>query len=67
MNIIDSIQADQIEDGDQILLDGEPLTDVRTRETDDPDEVIVRGYSLDEGEMVEYAVPFDYSVDVWAV
>jgi len=67
MNIYDTIQADQIEDGDQIIIDGEALEQVTVLESEDPDEVVIRGYSEDEGDFVRHTLPYDYSVDLWSV
>jgi hypothetical protein len=48
-NIIihDTIDADQIEDADQIRVDGTLYEDVRVENSNDPDEVRVRAYSED--------------------
>ena len=68
MNIIDSIQADTIEVGDQILVDSDPIevTAIRDDENDGY-AVIVSGYSHESGDKVEYTLPFDYDVELWAV
>ena len=67
MNIYDTIIADQIENGDQIIVDGTPYENVRLLDSDDIDEVRIVGYSEDEGDDVTLSLPFDYSVDLWAV
>ena len=67
MNLYDTITADQIEDGDQIIVDGTPYENVRVLDSDDIDEVRVVGYSEDEGDNVTLSLPYDYSVDLWAV
>lgn len=66
--ITDTIDADQIEVGDQIVLDGEYI-EVATREDDpeDSDGIIVSGYSWDEGDRVEKTLPYNYRVDVWSI
>lgn len=69
MNIIDTISADTIEVGDQILVDGDPV-EVRAILNEygqDPDEVIIRGYSHEEGDSVVYSLYADDYYDVWAV
>lgn len=67
MNIYDTITADQIENGDQIIVDGTPYENVRVLDSDDIDEVRIVGYSEDEGDDVTLSLPFDYAVDLWAV
>lgn len=68
MNILFKVTADQIEDGDQIIVDGDALENVTVH--DDPDDingVIVKGFSEDTGDEAVYTLPFDYEVEVWAV
>lgn len=69
MNIYDTITADQIEDGDQIIVDGEAYENVAVLggNPQDDSEVLVRGYSEDEGDNVTLSLPYDYPVDLWAV
>jgi hypothetical protein len=67
MNIIDTIQADQIEVGDQILVDGDPIEVRSLPDTYDLDEVVVVGYSHETGGIETYSLPFDYDVEIWAV
>ena len=68
VTITDTIQADQIEDGDQIIVDGDLLERVSVSESyADPDEVIVKGFSYESGDAVTYSLPFDYDVDVWGI
>lgn len=68
MNIIDTMQAWQISDGDQIVVDNDHIEVKTFREDDsDNDAVIVTGYSHDSGDSVEYTLPFDYDVDVWGI
>ena len=69
VNIIDTISADTIEVGDQILVDGDPI-EVRAILNEygqDPDEVIVRGYSHESGDNATYSLYADDYFDVWAV
>ena len=67
MNIYDTINADQIEIGDQIIVDGDALTVVDIRETDDIDEIVVIGDSYESGDRETYSLTADYAVDLWAV
>lgn len=64
----DTIDADQIEDGDQIIIDGEPLEGVTvTDDVDDFDGIRVTGFSWETGDEVIHVLPFDYSVELWSV
>ena len=67
MITIDNISADTIEVNDQIIVDGDPIsvTDIVT--TDDPDEVVVKGYSYESGDSVSYSLYADDYFEVWAV
>lgn len=67
MNILDTIDADQIEVGDQILVDGDPIEVDDITDTDDLDEVVIHGFSHDSGDRVEIPLPYNYRVDVWAI
>jgi hypothetical protein len=67
MNILYNIEADQIEDGDQIVVDNDYLENVTVLDGEDINEIIVKGFSEDTGDIAEYALPFDYTVSVWAV
>jgi hypothetical protein len=67
MNILDTIQADQIENGDQIIVDGEVFTNVTVHDSEDVSEVLVHAYSEDEGDFKFVPLPYDYYVDVWAL
>jgi len=68
-NIIinDTIIADQIEDGDQIQVDGVYYENVALLDATDPDEVRVRAYSEDEGDLVTLELPYDYPVNLWSL
>ena len=68
ISVYDSIQADQIEVGDQIIVDGDPIevTYVSESEIDDT-EIIVRGFSHESGDAANYSLPFDYDVDLWTI
>lgn len=68
MNITDTIHADQIEDGDQIIVLGDYLEDVEVSE--DPDDlsiVIVAGYSHNTGDTEVYQLAYDADVHLWSV
>lgn len=67
INILDTIDADQIEVGDQILVDGDPIEVDDITETDDLDEVVVHGFSHESGDRVVIPLPYNYRVDVWAI
>lgn len=67
MIMYDTIVADQIEYGDQVMVEGDPLGDVRTHPHDDPTKMVVRGYSYNSGDMVEYALNRDDTVELWSV
>lgn len=66
MNIIDTIQADQIEDGDQILYGDDPLENVRVLDDSD-DTIIIEGFSNLTGGNEVYNLHFAETVYVWAV
>lgn len=68
MNILFAVQADQIEPTDQIVVDGDHI-EVKSVEDDPNDDsaIIVRGWSHDEGDMVEYPLCYDDDVDVWSL
>lgn len=66
--IIDTIDAYQIEDGDQIIVDDEPLENVTVQDDpEDNDGIIVTGFSWETGDKVVHTLPFDYHVQMWAV
>lgn len=69
MNIIDTIQADQIEVGDQILVDLDPIE--VSYVGDDPEAPLegirVMGYSHESGDTVTYDLYFSDDVNVWSV
>ena len=67
MNIIDSISADTIESGDQIIVEGDPIEVKSVHDSDDIDEVIVIGYSHVSGDTERYSLYADDYYDVWAV
>ena len=68
MNIIDTIAAEQIEDGDQILVFGDPLENVRVEgDPDDLYSVLVTGFSNNTGDTQSYSLNYTDIVEVWAV
>lgn len=65
--IIDNISADTIENGDQIIIEGD-LIEVKTVEpTSDPDEVLVHGYNNTTGDMESFSLYADDYYDVWSI
>jgi len=70
MNTYDTINADQIEVGDQILINGDPVevTDLTDDHVEtDVDLLEVTGYSHNTGDLVSYTVGAWDRVDLWAV
>lgn len=65
MNTYDTIDADQIEDGDQILWGDDPLENVRV--LDDQDEIIIEGYSHLTGDVVVINMHHNDRVELWAI
>lgn len=68
MDVIDNISADTIEAGDQIIVDGDPIEVTHVdNDREDIDEILVRGFSHDSGDTVEYPLYADDYYDVWTV
>lgn len=69
IQVFDTIQADQIEVGDQILVDGDPIevTFVGPDPFNTLEGVRVSGYSHEFGDTVVYDLYFSDSVDLWSV
>lgn len=61
--IYDTVNADQVEIGDQVLVNHDHV--VVNTVLDEDDSVILEGYSEDTGEPVVYAVRYDTVVDLW--
>jgi len=66
MIIYDIITAEYVEDGDQIIVDGDPLEDV-IRFDDEDGEVLISGYSHNTGDRETYVLAFDKTVELWSV
>lgn len=65
--IIDTVPASSLEEGDQIVIEGD-LVEIRAvRETDDIDEVVVTGYSNETGDVEHYSLYADDYFDLWGV
>lgn len=67
MIVIDSISADTIMVGDQVIIEGDPIEVMDIVTTMDPDEVIVIGYSHDTGDSAQYSLYADDYFEIWAV
>lgn len=65
MIIYDTVRADEIEDGDQIYYNSDPLENVTRRDT--ATLVVVKGYSHNTGDTVEYPLAPDQLVELWSV
>lgn len=64
----DFILADEIEDGDQISINGDLLENVRV--SGDPDDiniVIVTGWSHNSGDTATYHLNYDDDVELWSL
>lgn len=67
INIIDNISADTIEVGDQIIIEGDLIEVTGVSETDDIDEVVIRGFSHVTGDSEVYSLFADDYYDVWSI
>lgn len=67
VKVIDSVSADTIEVGDQIVVDGDYVEVKGLDETLDPDEVVVTGYSHNSGDRVMYSLYADDYYEIWTV
>lgn len=64
----DTITADEIEDGDQIIVKGDLLENVRVNgDPDDVSVVIVTGYSHESGDIATYTLNYDDDVELWSL
>lgn len=64
METYDTVQADQLEVGDFISIDGEPVEIRDILDTPDPDAVSLRVYSHEDNDTKTVDLPFDYDVDL---
>ena len=63
--ITDTVQAHQIEDGDQIVINDDYLENVKV--LDDEDNIIISGFSNNTGGIEVYTLdPFD-TINLWTV
>ncbi len=67
IEIIDNVSADSLEVGDQAIIEGDHVEINSIMPTDDLDEIVVKGYSHDTGDSVEYSLYADDYYDIWAV
>lgn len=67
MDIYDTITADTVEQGDQILIDSEPVEVKRVFAVENPDDVCLIVWSYDEGDVRRVTIPADKMVDLWSV
>lgn len=67
MTVIDSVAAWQIAERDQVIIEGDPVEVTEVLDGDDPDEIIVKGYSHESGDRVEYSLYADDSFDLWTI
>lgn len=66
--IVDNLRADHVEVGDQIIIDGDLIEVSFVGDMDDdPDGVIIKGYSNESGDLVTHEVYFGDAFDVWTV
>lgn len=65
--VIDTVPAYSIEPGDQIIVDGDYIEVKCVEETDDIDEIIVKGYSHVTGDTETYSLYADDDYDVWSI
>lgn len=64
MTVIDSVDADQIEEDDLILLDSEEIQVRKILECEDITGVAFEGYSLSSGSVDTYQLPYNHRVDI---
>jgi len=67
ITILYTVSADQIESGDQIIIDGDPIEVTYVGASDDIDEVIVSGFSHETGDQETYSLFGDDEYEVWAL
>lgn len=67
ISVLYSVDADQIEVGDQIIIEDDLIEVYAVLDTDDIDEVLVKGFNLSTGHVEEWPLLATDSVEVWAV
>lgn len=67
MIIVDTISADTIEVGDQVIIENDPVEVTDVRSTADVDEIVVVGFSHQSGDNVEYSLFADDYFDLWGI
>lgn len=65
--ILDTISADSIEIGDQVIIEGDYIEVTYVGETDDIDEIVVKGFSHETGGKETYSLYADDYYQTWAV
>lgn len=65
--VLYSVSADQIEVGDQIIIEDDLIEVKSVSDTDDIDEVVVKGYSHITGDTETYSLYADDTYDVWGL
>lgn len=62
------VDADQVEVGDQIIVDGDPI-EVTSIDDDGSDYfyILFRGFSHESGDSVQYRLHFKHSVEIWGI
>lgn len=66
MNVYDAVEASTLEAGDQIVVDGDNLIEVRSV-SDSVDVITVFGYSNDTGDLVTVVLDPNEIVPLWGV
>jgi hypothetical protein len=61
------VDADEVEIGDQIIIDGEPVEVVSLPPAQSIDEIIIRGYSHSTGDRETYTVKYNQRFEVWGI
>lgn len=67
MIITDCVPAYTLEVSDQVLINGDPIEITSIVDTDDIDEVLIRGFSHDTGDIVEYGLYADDEFEIWSI
>lgn len=64
MEVYDVITASQIENGDQIIINGDPI-EITKEPIEEGEAVLISGYSHISGDTVIYTLPYDREVELW--